>query len=205
MSNVSGLSNGLIKAYTVFQSTNSLSTKDMFKSLSLDVGGDGKAITKKQLDAYVDKAKSGDISVSDSKLSALKSLQENWDKISGGKDSITADNMKDYSKILVKTVLDDFTTAPDSKSADSTKTSDSQKAAPQSSKNGFIDDIDAYLIKSALGTSVNNASSSDLNSYLKTLLTGTSDENDDTNANLIASLTNLIANRNSSSTIETKA
>lgn len=188
MATVSGLSTSLINAYRLFQSTNSLSTKDMFKGLSLDVGGDGAKITKKQLDQYIKDAESGKTKVSSDKLDAVKYMQENWDKISNGKDSITADDMKKYSSVLVKTVLDGLQTSSDS-----------------NSKVSVIDDVDQYLIQSALGTSADKASTSDLNSYLKTLLTGTTDEKDDSNANLIATLTNLIANRNKISTVETEA
>jgi len=40
---------------------------------------------------------------------------------------------------------------------------------------------------------------------LNTLLSGNTDENDDSNANLIATLTNLIANSKSTSTTEVEA
>ena len=200
MSSVSGLSTSLINAYNVFQSTKTLSTADMFKSLSLELGGDGTKITKDQLNTYIKNAESGSTKVSDDTLSALKNLQTNWDTISGGEDSITADDMKNYSSLLVKTVLNGFTSSTDTDSTSST--SDSTSSATSSST---ITDINAYLIESALSTSTSDTSTSSLTSCLKTLLTGTSDENDDSNANLIATLTNLIANRTSTSTIETEA
>ncbi len=52
-------------------------------------------------------------------------------------------------------------------------------------------DIDNYLMESAFSFSVKD-SETGAKSMLKRLLTGTSDENDDFNANTIARLTNMI-------------
>lgn len=188
MSSVSGLSANLINAYQSFRSTTSLTTESMFQNLSKQLGGDGKSITKTQLDSYVKDAESGKTSVSAEKLSAVKTLQEKWDSISGGKDSITAGDMKDYSALLAKTVLG----------------GSSSSSSASGSSSGFIDDVDQYLIDAALKSSTSEANSG-VDSLLKTLLSGTTDENDDSNANLIGVLTNLIANRNSSSTVEVDA
>ena len=68
-----------------------------------------------------------------------------------------------------------------------------------------IDDIDSYLIESALSSSNGGSYKSNLTSLLNTLLTGTTDEEDDTNANLISTLTNLIAEHETAPTVEFNA
>ena len=79
------------------------SAEDMFNKLTQDVGGDGKTITKDQLESSIKKLES-DSSTSSAdkhKLGFLKQLNANFDKISNGSDSITSDDLKkgkDYLK-----------------------------------------------------------------------------------------------------------
>lgn len=71
------------------------SDDDLFKKLSEDVGGDGKTITKKQLEDYIAKVESDTTGTEDKgKLGFLKQLDKNWDKISNGSDSITSADLK---------------------------------------------------------------------------------------------------------------
>jgi len=78
------------------------SADEMFNNLTKDLGGDGNTITKDQLNSYIEKIESSDSGNDDKgKLGFLKQLQSNWDKVSGGSDSISADNLKtgmDYLK-----------------------------------------------------------------------------------------------------------
>ena len=167
--------------------------KSIFSNLSLDVGGDGKTITKDQLNSYVKKAQDGKISIPKEELDALITLQKNWDKISTGGDKISYANVSASGN--KSTLLSMVPTANSSKTVDM-----SEDAAASMTK------INNMLISSALGTSTNNSSPKDsYSAMLKTLLSGTTDENDDSNANLIATLTNLIANSKSASTVETEA
>lgn len=77
------------------------SSEDMFKKLSQDVGGDGKNITKDQLESYIKELESSYNSSKDKgEWGFLKQLDSNWDKISGGNDSITADNLKSNMDLL---------------------------------------------------------------------------------------------------------
>lgn len=199
MTNVSNVhSSSLLATYLDSTSTKNLDTKTIFNKLSIDVGSDGKKITKDQLDAYVAKVKAAkstkeDTSgVSDNELKALTKLQEKWNTIALGGDKITYANMTNNKDIL--TSMD---------TADKTKTIDVSAQAAASKKN-----INNYLIASALGTSTNgtsNATPSGAQSLLQTLLTGTTSTNDDSNADLIGALTNFIANSKANSTVETEA
>lgn len=187
-------SNSLLSGYLDSTSNADLNTKDIFKKLSIDVGGDGKSMTKDQLDSYVKNAedkKNGTVKISDNELKALKTMQSKWDTIAKGGDSITYANMSG-SKDILKSM-----DSPD----DISKKVDLSSLKSASS----IDDVDAYLMNAALSTSININKGSDASSMLKSLLTGTSDKNDDANADLIATLTNIIANSKKTSTVETEA
>lgn len=171
-------------------SSDKADAKTIFTKLSVDLGGDGKTITKNQLDSYVDDAKNKKISIPDEEMSGLKELQDNWDTIADGGDSISYSSI---SKAGYKGTL--LSMAPDN----SNTIDKSQDAAD------FEASINSYLINSALGTSTDSSSKSDFTSMLKTLLSGTTDENDDANADLIGKLTNIIASYQSNSTIEEEA
>lgn len=166
-----------------------LNAKDIFTKLSIDLGGDGKTITKKQLDSYIKNAENKKISVPDEELESLKEIQDNWSTIADGGDSISYSNINyaGYEDALLSM-------APDKTTIDL-----SDEAA------SFTNDINKYLMDSALGSSTKNSSESGYKSLLKTLLTGTTDENDDANANLIDKLTNLIASLKETSTIDEEA
>lgn len=167
--------------------------RKIFEKLSIDLGGDGKSITKSQLDTYANKAESGSISIPSEELDALKNMQHEWDNISEGSDSISYSNMSASGNKDILTSM-----VPE----DSSSTVDYKKQTED-----FTNSINNYIKESALNFSTNGTSSNKnaYSSMLNTLLTGTTDENDDSNANLIANLTNLIANSKSSSTMETEA
>lgn len=172
---VSPLSNELIQNYTQYVSSpKKVTTEDMFAKLSKDLGGNGKTITKKDLDAYVEKAEE-DGNVSATKLDALKSLQKKWDDISGGKDSVNFADMKGNTNILGLAYTSDVIS--------------SMKATSESSDSSSSNSIKDMLINSATGGT--NTNSTDLPAYLKTLLTENSDEND--NSDEIDLVVNLLA------------
>lgn len=73
----------------------SLSASDLFSKLTNDLGGDGKTITKSELESYIKKVESDNSGSEDKrKLGLLKQLDANWDKISGGSDSITESQLE---------------------------------------------------------------------------------------------------------------
>lgn len=199
MTNINSVgSSSLTASYLDSTQNAKVDPKKVFQELSIDMGGDGKAITKKQLDSYVAKAKVAkagkeDTSgISDNELKGLETMQKNWDKISRGSSSITYSNMSSAANKSILTSMD---------TADKTTTVDKSAEAKD-----FTKTINDYLITSALNTNTNAGSSNNAQSMLKTLLTGTTDENDDANANMIAKLTNIIAeSKKAKSTVETEA
>lgn len=195
MTTINGISkDNLLGNYLNSTSNKNLNAKEIFKELSLDVGGDGKTITKKQLDSYIEKvteakaSKTDTTTVSDEELNGLKTLQKNWDKIADGSDKIGFSNVSAAGFKSALTEMD---------SAD--KKVDMSQFKVTSKK-----DIDDYLMNSALSFSVKD-SETDAKSMLKRLLTGSTDENDDFNANTIAKLTNMIESYKTKSTIEEEA
>lgn len=191
MSSINSISSSLIQSYVNYQAKKELTPQNMFQMLSIELGGDGETITKTQLDTYIKSAKDGTIKVSNAELGALKTLQDKWDTISGGKDSITFGDMANYTTLLVSIVTSGIVGADDSDSATSSMSS--------------TDKIKAYLIDSALKGSAGDNSVSGATSLLQTLLKGTTDTKDDSNSEIIAALVNFIADSKSSSTVSVKA
>ena len=182
----------LVGKYLSTATSDTASAKEIFQKLSVDVGGDGKSITKDQLDSFVKEAKSGKVSISDKELSSLTEMQDNWTEIADGGKNITYSGMV---KAGFKDTLTDM--VPEETAA----TTDYQKLFNDSTAAAY-----SKIVVAALnGTSNSSEKTSTLGSLLNTLLTGTTDENDDSNANLIATLTNLIANSKSTSTTEVEA
>lgn len=188
------LSNTSLQRYLNSTDSNDVDTKTIFSKISMDLGGDGKSITKDQLDSYISSAVNGDISISKDELTSLKTLQEDWDAIAGeDTEKMTYfDVVKSGSDVLTSLIPEE-----DDKSAASslfTATADATAAA-------YSKVVNAAL--SGLSSSDSNNSSSGMSSLLNTLLTGNTDEYDDANAELIANLTNLLAK--STSTVEKEA
>jgi len=168
---INSISAGLIKNYVTLQSKTQLTTEDMFKSLSLELGGDGTSITKDQLNNYIEKADSGSIVVSKDKLNALKSIQNKWDEISSKKDSVTAADFKYYAVLLLQT------------NSGATTTIDEKFTLPKA-------DFFKYLME-LMGSDGTGVSKNDLTSYLKSLIASDSEQTD--NSNEIAMTTDLLA------------
>lgn len=205
MTDVSNIqSSSLVTGYLDSTSNKDVNAKEVFTKLSIDVGSDGKKISKDQLDNYIAKvketkaqdakdaaAKKTDVvdtsGVSDDELKGLTTLQKNWATVSKGSDTITYSNMSQNKDML--TSMD---------SPDKTNTIDLSQYTKDT-----IRSINESLISAALGTS--NPAPSTATSMLQTLLTGTTDQHDDSNAELISALTNYIASSQSQSTINTQA
>lgn len=186
MSSISNINPGFLQSYINFHSKTKLTIEEMFKYLSIEMGGDGKSITKSQLDSYIEEAKSHSMKISKQKLSALKQIQKNWDTISKGEDSISAGDMEGYEAILAAAMADGF---------ESIEISDEP--------NSFVSEIYKYLLENLGISDLKDASDSDLNSYLQTLLSEDSD--DDAIGDAIDSLINLMAKRGIPSNVELEA
>lgn len=170
-----------------------VSAKKLFEKLSLDVGSDGKTITKNQLDSYIKNAQNGTTTIPEQELSALLTIQENWDDMANSDDEINYYSVagSGYKNTLLSIV-------------------------PEEKENAFAsiqDDFNESTIK-AYSTVINAALSglssgeedeSSLSSLLSTLLSNTTDEEDGDSANAIATIINLLAAKNSSSTVELDA
>lgn len=187
MTTIYNISPDFLRTYINYNGKKKLSMEEVFKSLSFELGGDGKTITKKQLDNYINNAESGLIKVDKAKLHALKKIQENWDNISKGQDQITYEGMKNFSSLLIATLTGNFT---------ETEIEDSKSPA----KDAIYD----YLIDYYGLSDKSQIQKSDLTSYLNELITDTP-ENTDSNNELIGVLTNLIASYSPDSTVETEA
>lgn len=70
------------------------SAEQMFNSLSKDVGADGNGITKDELQNYLDKLQSDGTEDSSRKAKLISNMISNFDKLSGGTDTITAASFK---------------------------------------------------------------------------------------------------------------
>lgn len=187
MTEIYNISPGFLQTCVTYQSKKELSMEEVFKRLSFEMGGDGTKITKDQLNNYINKAESGSIKVDEPKLNALKGIQENWDTISNGEDSITYENMKNYTTLLAATLTGNFT---------STEIDDS--------KASINDAIYDYLVDYIGLSDKGEVKESDLTSYLNELISNDT-SNSDANSELIGALTNLIATYSSDSTIEAEA
>ena len=187
MTTIYNISPGFLVTYMSYNGKKDISMEEVFKRLSLEMGGDGEKITKEQLDEYIEKAESGDIQVDEAKLDALTRIQENWDTISKGEDFIIYDNFKDNPTLLAATLAGNFT---------ATEIEDSNS----SMKDAIYD----YLVDYLNLSDKEEISESDLTAYLDELiedeLLGASSSEE-----LIKAVTNLITNTSLTSTIETEA
>lgn len=187
MAEIYTMNAGFIQSYMTYQGKDKLDLKEVFKRLSLEMGGDGTKITKAQLDNYISKSESGSLDVDSKKLAALKKIQDNWDTISNGDGNITYDDMEKFSSLLSATIAGGFTV---------TKIEDS--------KSSIHDAIYDYLTDYLKLSSKDQITKSHLTSYLNDLITTSSDDNN-SNTELIGALTNIIASHSPKSTIEAEA
>lgn len=184
MTVIYNISPGFLQTYITYQGKTKLDPEEIFKRLSFEMGGDGKTITKDQLDSYINDAESKKIKVDKTKLSALKQIQNNWDTIAKGKDSISYGDIADYKALLFATVVGDFT---------ATEIDDTKASA--------TDAIYDYLADYLGRSSRDEVTKKDLTSYLNDLISNSKSE-DDSNSDLIGALTNLIADTTVKSTVE---
>lgn len=187
---VSNISAEMLLSFINYHGKKKVSMEEMFKNLSLEMGGDGSKITKSQLDAYIKKAESGSIKISKAKLKALKKLQANWDQISKGKDSVTYSDLKDFPVLLANAVIGDFEDPDKEDKKDKSDNSDEYKL-----------NINDYLKKAFDISDANEITKSELESHLQSLLADSS--NDEANSDLVDLFTNLIASYQPNTTVET--
>lgn len=190
---VSGVSAEMILAFKKFSGQKKATLKEMFKSLSVEMGGDGNSITKSQLSSYIQKAESGAAKISPTRLQALKKMLANWDNISQDGDNITFADMQKMPMLLFDAAVGDFN--------DSNKTKKS---------NDDDDDFDKFDVEAYLKDTLNipneqKITKPDIESHLKTLLADTSANTPPETSNLIDSMVNIIASFDNAPTITAEA
>lgn len=186
MTEIYNISAGFLQICENYLGKKKLSSEDIFKRLSYEMGGDGKTITKKQLDDYIDKAEKGSVNVDSGKLKALKKIQNNWDNIAKGKDSITYDDMKGHEALLFATVIGTFT---------KTDIDDEQQSK-------IVDEV-YDILKSYYKVSDNaELKKEDLVKYLNNIISKSSEEDDDTNSEIVGTLVNMISSFDQEKTVD---
>lgn len=186
------LTDNALQRYLEDTTPEKANAKTIFSKLSIDVGGDGKTITKDQLDTYISKAESGKINLSDSVTKSLKDISKNWTAIADGAQNITYERVSAVGK---KNTLTSMVALPTS------STTDYKKMAQDATAEAYSKVVNAALG----GLSSKDEKSSGIDALLKNLLSGTTDEEDDSNAELVSALTNIVAMRSKSYTFETEA
>lgn len=197
MTKIYNMSAGFMLTYMTCQDEKNLDLEKVFKRLSFEMGGDGKTITKEQIDDYIKKADKGLIKVDKSKLKAIKQIQKNWETVAGGDDTLTFEEIKKYSTLLMATLTGNFEVmeVEDSDSKDSIYDFLMECLDLPNKESITKDDLTAFLNKilsenpllEALDGEDDEVSSEDYFGFT---------------SNIVDSITNMIADFSSVSTIE---
>lgn len=102
---INGVSSGEILKLQNFGGTRKLTTDKIFGMISIQLGGDGRSISRENLKQYIQKADDGLINCSEKQLKAFKLLDENWKDLFGDTDSITARDFNKASGIFAQIIL----------------------------------------------------------------------------------------------------
>lgn len=177
MTEIYNISAGFLQICENYLGKKKLSSEDIFKRLSYEMGGDGKTITKKQLDDYISKAEKGSIEVDSNRLNALKKIRQNWDNISKGKDSINYEDMKGHEALLFATVVGTFT----------------KKVIDDEQQSKIVNEVYDILKKHYQVSDDNEIKKEDLVKYLNNIISKSTEEEDDTNSEIVGTLVNIIS------------
>lgn len=102
---INGISSGQMLKLQNFSGGRKLTTEKMFGMISIQLGGDGKTITRNQLQQYIQKADNGLINCASKQLKAFKLLDDNWKDLFGDSDSITARDFNKAAGIFAQIIL----------------------------------------------------------------------------------------------------
>lgn len=102
---INGISSGQMLKLQNFSDGRKLTTEKMFGMISIQLGGDGKTITRNQLQQYIQKADNGLINCSSKQLKAFKLLDDNWKDLFGDSDSITTRDFNKAAGIFAQIIL----------------------------------------------------------------------------------------------------
>ena len=102
---INGISSGQMLKLQNFSGGRKLTTEKMFGMISIQLGGNGKTITRNQLQQYIQKADNGLINCASKQLKAFKLLDDNWKDLFGDSDSITARDFNKAAGIFAQIIL----------------------------------------------------------------------------------------------------
>ena len=102
---INGISSGQMLKLQNFSSGRKLTTEKMFGMISIQLGGNGKTITRNQLQQYIQKADNGLINCASKQLKAFKLLDDNWKDLFEDSDSITARDFNKAAGIFAQIIL----------------------------------------------------------------------------------------------------
>ena len=102
---INGISSGQMLKLQNFSGGRKLTTEKMFGMISIQLGGDGKTITRNQLQQYIQKADNGLINCASKQLKAFKLLDDNWKDLFEDSDSITARDFNKAAGIFAQIIL----------------------------------------------------------------------------------------------------
>lgn len=96
---VKGITTGLMLSMHNFGGGKKLEINKVFAGISVTVGGDGKSITRNQLQTFIKKVEMGvnEVKISQKQFKAYKLLDSSWETLFGDKDAITA---QDFEKAI---------------------------------------------------------------------------------------------------------
>jgi len=184
-----------LQSSTSSSTSSTSASDDLFSQLSTAVGGDGKTITKEEVENTISKLESEPSGSSDTKeLNFLKKLDKNWDKISGGNDSITSSQLaagKSYLEPHHHHHKSDSATSSDS----STSLYSSLADATGASSSGITkDDLTSYLKSLVNNLSSDSSNSTSTSSSTSSTTTTDSTTNTKDVEKEVGLVINLIAN-----------
>ena len=102
---INGISSGQMLKLQNFSGGRKLTTEKMFGMISIQLGGNGKTITRNQLQQYIQKADNGLINCASKQLKTFKLLDDNWKDLFGDSDSITARDFNKAAGIFAQIIL----------------------------------------------------------------------------------------------------
>jgi len=176
---ISTITSGMmLNMYKYGSPTKQIDQKQVFASVSVMVGGDGRSISKSQLKSFIDKASNGSVKVSDTQLGALKSMYSSWDDLFGKyTEAITVDDFNKASYLFFKIAMG------------SNEEDENEKFSHEISEK--TEKYKKELSEKLNGDSSKTLTLEQLQEYLKELISKNDEENNDDE---ISKITNMIEN-----------
>lgn len=184
---VFGISSGLmLNMYKYGSATKKIEKQEIFASISVAIGGDGKTINRKQLQDYIKSAENKEVKISDKLLNAYKQFDDAWDTVYGKDiENITIDDFDKGAHLFANIVMS---------SNDESENEKFYKDLQDKSKK-YLDELAEKLN----GDKTTPLEITQVKSYLAELIENNEEEDNDEE---IAKLTNVIAELNNPTSTE---